>query len=214
MSTPKPKAIRVLLGFRSATDTDVVSRGMAVFTGLSGNLKFPNPPVDLNRLKTSLDRLVFLIAEAADGSKKAIAAKNKERENIIKMLRQLAIYVETTCNEDPEAFTSSGFVAVSTTRTPAAPLTQPAIKKVEPGPNSGELLVRISALPKARSYDLQHAPFINGAPGPWTTLTLTSVKSGVLVKGLTPGTIYAFRVRALGKLGPTDYTDATTKMAT
>jgi hypothetical protein len=214
MSTPTPKPIRVLLGFRAAADTDVVSRGTAVVTGLSGNTRFPNPPVDLNALKAGLDRLTVGIADSLDGSRKAKAAKNKERDNVIKMLRQLAIYVEATCNDDVEAFTTSGFQAVSTTRSPAAPLTQPAIKKVEPGPNSGELLVRILALSKARSYDLQYAPFINGIPGQWTTLTVTSVQTGVLVKGLTPGTTYAFRVRALGKLGPTDYTDATTKMAT
>jgi hypothetical protein len=45
------------------------------------------------------------------------------------------------------------------------------------------------------------------------TTTITAVKTGVLVKGLTPGTIYAFRVRALGKLGPADSTGLTTKMA-
>src|SRR5262249_59974991 len=108
------------------------------------NTRFPNPPVDLNTLKAGLDRLSAGIADSLDGSKKAKAAKNKERDNVIKMLRQLAIYVEATCNDDIEAFTTSGFEAVSTTRTPAAPLTQPAIKKVEPGPNSGELLVRIT----------------------------------------------------------------------
>ena len=31
-------------------------------------------------------------------------------------------------------------------------------------------------------------------------------------EGLTPGTIYAFQIRALGRLGLTDWSDSVTKM--
>ena len=52
-----------------------------------GNTNFPNLPVTPADLKTNVDSLSALIAEAADGSKKAIAQKKKQREVVIKMLR-------------------------------------------------------------------------------------------------------------------------------
>jgi hypothetical protein len=42
--------------------------------------------------------------------------------------------------------------------------------------------------------------------GLWTTITLTSAKKGT-ISGLTLGGIYQFQIRALGKLGYTDWMD-------
>lgn len=109
------KPIRALMNFRTMLDGDLQARATAVWTGLTGNSKFPNPPVDLNALKSSIDRLAELIAEALDGSKKVKAAKAREREVLVKMLRHLAIYAETNCDDDMAIFTSSGFQAASNT---------------------------------------------------------------------------------------------------
>jgi len=45
-----------------------------------------------------------------------------------------------------------------------------------------------------------------GALGPWTIVTLTDSKK-VTIHGLTVGGIYHFQIRALGKLGYTDWMD-------
>jgi hypothetical protein len=210
--TTTVKPIRALLNFRTMPDADLQARATAVLTGMTGSAIFPNPPVDLNALKSSIDAFAAGIAESLDGSKKVIAAKNKEREALIKMLRLLAIYAETHCDDDPAAFATSGFQAASNTRTFPQPLAQPVIKRIEQGSISGELLVRIAALQDARCYELRHAVVANGMPGQWTTVTITIVKTAVSFKGLTPGTIYAFDVRALGKLGFTDRSDFMTRM--
>jgi hypothetical protein len=214
MATTKVKPIRPLLGFKSATDAQVQSRATAVLTGLTGNAHFPTPPVDLAALKTAIDTFTAGIAEALDGSMKAIAKKNKDRAALTKMLKQLAVYVEANCNDDLAIFTTSGFQPASTTRTPPQPLTQPIVKKLEHGSNSGQLIARIAAIAKAKSYDVRHAPLANGVPGQWTTTTVTTVKKGILIDGLTPGTVYAFQVRALGRVGYTDYSDSATMMCT
>ena len=39
-------------------------------------------------------------------------------------------------------------------------------------------------------------------------------ETGHSVTGLTPGTIYAFQVRAMGRLGYTDWSDSATRMCT
>ena len=46
----------------------------------------------------------------------------------------------------------------------------------------------------------------------WTMLTRASASEAILIDGLTPGTIYAFQVRAHGVLGYTDWSDSATRM--
>src|SRR6059036_3745007 len=60
--------------------------------------------------------------------------------------------------------------------------------------------------------EIRRSEGTGGALGPWTTLTLTSSKK-VIVSGLTPAGIYQFQVRALGKLGYTDWSPSMTFIA-
>jgi Fibronectin type III domain len=207
----EPKPIRASDGFSRVLDLDVLARGQAVLTGLSGNPAYEHPPVDLAVLKAALDSYSAAIAEALDGSKRAIADRNKRRQEVITMLRLLARYVETACKNDVAIFASSGFEAVSRSRTPYQPLAQPTIDYIDQG-NSGQLLVAITPVKNARSYDLRCAALSGGTPGQWTTISVTSSRPAIPVNGLTPGTIYAFQVRALGKSGHTDWSDSSTRM--
>jgi hypothetical protein len=63
------------------SDTDLIQQLINVEKGLSGNPNFPNTPVDLATFKSGIDTLTVLVTDAADGSKKAITAKNKQRED-------------------------------------------------------------------------------------------------------------------------------------
>src|SRR5260370_30850802 len=117
MSTKtKVVKIRPLEGYLNMTDADVVQRGTAVVTGLTGNSSFQNVPADLAVLKADIDSLSALVAESLDGSKKVIAQKNKQREAVIKKLRLLGRYVEINCDGDMAKFTSSGFAPASTVK--------------------------------------------------------------------------------------------------
>ena len=207
----EPKQIRASDGFSRVLDLDVVARGQAILNGLSGNPAYEHPPVELAVLKAALDSYSAAIAEALDGSKKAIADRNKRRREVITMLRLLGRYVEVTCKNDLAIFASSGFEAASNSRTPPQPLAQPTIDYIEQG-NSGQLLVAIKPVKKARNYELQYAALSGGTPGQWTTITVTSSRPAIPVSGLTPGTIYVFQVRALGKLGHTDWSNSSTRM--
>ena len=131
------------------------------------------------------------------------------------MLRLLGRYVEVSCHDDMAIFKSSGFEPASRTPAPPQPLPTPVIKNIDHGAISGQLLVQVKAIRKARSYELRCGASANGGtPATWTTMVLTHVQTGITVSGLTPGTIYAFQVRALGKLGYTDWSDSATLMCT
>jgi hypothetical protein len=80
--------------------------------------------------------------------------------------------------------------------------------------NSGEVLVTIKSLSRARSYDVRYAPAPagGGTPTTWTTATFASARTAVSIGGLTPGTNYLFQVRAFGKLGHTDWSDSVARI--
>jgi hypothetical protein len=210
----KLKQIKVSFRFSKLLDADLVARSNAICTGMTGNPAYPSPPVDLASFKSAIDSYTASIVDALDGSKKAIVERNKQREALVKVLQLLGRYVEIHCKDDMTTFLSSGFEAASHARTPAQPLPPATILKVDQG-NTGQLLLSIKPLARARSYEVRYAPLgTGGTPSAWATATFTSAKKAAPVNSLTPGTTYAFQVRALGRLGYTDWSDSATRMCT
>jgi hypothetical protein len=88
------------------------------------------------------------------------------------------------------------------------------ILTIDQGP-SGQLLVSIKPVRRAKSYELRYGAAGTGgaAPAAWSTLMVPKAKTAVPINGLTPGTMYAVQVRAYGQLGYTQYSDSVTRMA-
>lgn len=214
MPTKKPPKIRVVKGYGRYADQPLLAAGSAAVEGLDANTDLPNPPFPASVLKPEVIKLGELIG-ANDGGKKAIADKNKQKAVVVKMLEQDAHYVEVTANNDPNIIGKSGFQMI-TAKTPPQPLPQPRIDKIVAGPNSGQLLVAVLAILKARMFDLRYG--VSGPNGQlptvWTNEPFPSVKPPMAITGLTPGTSYTFQVRAYGTLGYTDYSEPVTKIAT
>ena len=202
------KKIKAKLGFHGVSDTDVLKAGNTAYDGLLNNPAYPTTPVALPVFRQALDSFNTLIVDAEDGGKKAISAKQKQRTAVIKMYTLLGHYVELECNDDLATFTTSGFTAVSQTRTPPQPLGPATFSSIDRGPNSGQTVVKVESQTGAIAFDVRYAlEGSSGALGAWTTLTLTSSKK-VTISGLTPAGTYQFQVRALGKLGYTDYSQS------
>ena len=208
-----PKLIKALLNFSNALPEQLLNQGYAVLKGLTGNANFTTLPIDLALLKTTLDAYSAAIADARDGSKKAIALRDRLGGDVIRMLKGLALYVELNCKEDMNTFLSSGFQPRSSTRTPAQPLDQPLVLYIDQG-KSGELLALIKGVRGARTYDVRWGPVgADGAtPASWSMKTAAKTKPSISIGGLTPGTTYAIQVRAYGPLGHTEWSDSVTRM--
>ena len=213
---PKSKTAKLLISLRFS-DTkvpDLISRGHTVYTsiGAAPGL-FTSPPVPLTTLKQDLDDLTTFAAAALDGGKKDKAQRDKARKALELNLSLLAAYVLKVADDDPTIVTASGFVPAPAPKHSAPqPVAQPTVASVDQG-HSGQLLISVTPVPKAHGYDVRHAPLANGVPAAnWTTVTVTTAKTPIPIDGLTPGTIYAFQVRALGKLGYTDWSDSATRM--
>ena len=186
-------------------DGDLLARLNAVHDGMLNNLAYPAPPVDMAGFKAGIDAYTAAAAAALDGGKSAMAERDKRRKDVIIMLRLLAHYVEAACKNDMKTFLSSGFVAASRGRTPAQPVAATSIVRVDQG-KTGQLLVTIQAVARARSYELRYAPVpAAGAIINWTTILVPSTKPAAAINNLTPGANYAIQVRAFGKLGFSDW---------
>jgi hypothetical protein len=209
------KVIRVLERFSGVADTEVVARGNAVQTNMTGNSHFTNAPVDLAVLKTNLDTLAALMAQAADGSKKVIAEKNKQRATVIDMLRMLGRYVEIQSQGDMAIFQTSGFQAAPATKASAQPLSE-KIRKIARGTNTGQCIIWVQPVRGAVSYSIRYGASMNGAvPANWTEQLVAQVKTPAVLTGLTTGTTYAFQARAALKGNTyTDWSDSVTFVST
>ena len=136
-------------------------------------------------------------ATAAQGGPADTADKNSKRDTLIGLLRQLAGYVQENCGNDLATLLASGSDAVRTNRTRTA-LTAPSITDILNG-NTGQLLLRVTAIANARCYEVRHAAIgQGGAPGPWQNGGLFTSSRSITIGSLTPGTSYTFQVRAIG----------------
>src|SRR6266704_5051466 len=114
--------IKAKLAFHGVSDADALQQFSAVLQGLKNNPAYPNPLVDMATYETGVDSFATLLTDAQDGGKKAVSAKDKQRVAVIKMYTLLGHYVQSACNDDPAIFNTSGFIAVTRTKTAPAPL--------------------------------------------------------------------------------------------
>ena len=210
------KQIKASFGFKRLSAGDVVARANAVLDGVyTAKDDYPNPTVDQATLKAQIDALSAGIAAALDGGKKAVTAREYLKEVVINSMDQLGHYAEATCKNHMPTFLKSGFQPRSTTRTPAAPLSE-WIRKIAPGKISGQMELTLVSQEDALSYQLRWAPLgAGGTPGPWMEQPVGNLKPAVLVSGLTPGTAYAFQVRAVTSAGSyTGWSESVTRICT
>ena len=210
MITNVIKKIKAVLGFHGVSDSDVLKAGNTAYDGLLNNSTYSNPPVALPVFRQALDTYNTCIVDAEDGGKRAVSALRKQRTVVLKMYVQLGHYVEAACNDDLATFNTSGFTAVSGTRKSPQPLAPATFSSIDRGPNSGQSVVKVERQIGVLAYDVRYAvEGSGGVLGPWTMLTLTNSKK-VTISGLTPAGIYQFQIRALGKLGYTDWSPSMT----
>jgi hypothetical protein len=209
--TPTKKMqLRVQLGFTNAADHSVAERTEAVIGGLYvSELWNPLPagtsfPVTEADLQAGLDSFTTAMAAADAGGPADTAAKNNRRDALVALLRKLAGFVQSNHGNDMAKLLASGFEAVSTNRA-RTPLEKPSILDILNG-NTGQLVLRVGAIANSQNYEVQFALIgAGGTPGPWTGAGLFSNSRSMPVNGLTPGSEYTFRVRAVG--GSTGYSD-------
>jgi hypothetical protein len=209
--------IRILMGWGRMSVQDFYLFGMSVYQMMTSNSSaFPNPPIDLETLKTELDRFESLIAEASHRDSRVYVAQDQLRHDINNMLRRLAQHVEDICiiENDRGKVALSGFVELPSSPS-SKPLRDLRITRVEHG-KTGELCPRYTSLGRAaRHYLVRKAPKGTPHPDSWPVDLFANAKDGALFENLTPGVVYTFQVRAFLADGSfTDWSPSVDKMCT
>src|SRR5438876_7904284 len=173
------------------------------------------PPFDEATLQTAVDDLKGAIAAQAQagGGTVVTAVKKKKRNALDGLLRKLAHYVQANCNDDVQLVLKSGFQAKTIPVRSQTQLDKAKILSVDNG-HTKQLVVTVQKVPRAKLYEVQAAAVgANNTVGPFQTAGVFNKSRSMTITGLTPGTIYAIQVRALGgSTGSSDWSDAVTHM--
>lgn len=194
------KSIRVALSFATFTDDLLNSFAILVLTCLKTNPLFPTPPVTIAILTTLQTAFQDAITAAEQGGPVDTAAKNEARDALIAGLRQIAGYVQTLAvTLTLSQILSSGYDVVINNST-QSPLTQPVLIALD-NSMSTELGVSLQPITNAKAYQVQ---FCIGTAA-WQEAGIFPSTRSIVITGLTSGTIYTVRVRAVG--GSTQYSN-------
>ena len=203
--------LKALLGFAKTSPGELRDFARSTYMGMKDNPLYPTPPVAMEYLLAQIETVSASIAATMDGSRTAFAERNKQIEELRRMLVQNGYYVEN-CAPDKASFLSSGYRLASESRTQTPPLNY-AIRNIDWGENSGSFRFRFMAVEGADSYELRWAPQLaDGTPGDWKSQPFGKTKAYITITGFTPGTLYIFQVRALIHMQFTDWSDAVTKV--
>lgn len=199
--------IRILQSYRQQPDAQLIAAAGAVIKGMAGNAVFAVPPVDLKAAEAAVDELNAAIASQLNGGPAATAHKNNKRAELIAILARLAHYVQDNCRGDAATVLNAGFTVAASSRA-SSPLEKPGIASIDFG-NTAQLVVKVNPIARAKCYEVRTAVIgVGGAPGAWQSAGLFTNSRAMTIGGLTPGTTYAFQVRAIGgSTGATDWSD-------
>ena len=205
MKSNEPRQLRVLFALLRFPVMIFLQTARDIVAGMTGNAHYATPFPALADITTALDDLQAKIEAAAGRDKTAIAARNNAWTTAKSLIRQLANYVQSHCQNDLEILLSSGFHATKTPA-PVGPLGAPQNLRLTRTKDLGQLLLRFQAVFGVRAgYLVQIA---EDSDGPFADYAATS-SSRVEIKGLTGMKTYWARVRASGKEGAGPWSEPT-----
>ena len=197
------KLNRVSLAYKYMPAAMVLAVLGWVIKCMTGNAAFPKPPVPLVPpvppdpdapvdMTTRMNVLDAAIKNAVGGGLIQTAAKNAALASAFEGLDAIAFYVQTIARTDLPVLLSSGYQAASTNRG-QSPLDTPSIAGID-NDISTQLDVHVSPIANAVGYEVQTSI----GTGAWTTAKFSTQARTITLTGLTTGTVYQVRVRALG----------------
>jgi hypothetical protein len=198
MFTPK-----ALIDFSKNADSNLDVDCKNIYQKMNGNINYPNPIPSMDVIGKLVSNYSDALVAAKSRDKLLVAEKKQSRIDLEAGMGQLGNYVNTVSKGNLPMLASTGF-PISKPPVPRI-IFAPIIASIEQGINPGVLIVKISSVLTANSYQY----FI--APDPLTKDTKwDSVSSGRTqhtFENLEQGKKYWFKVAAIGSYLQIAYSD-------
>jgi len=173
-------------------------------------VKFPNLRVAPEDIVTQANDLSTKLANTITGGTVETAAKNKAFQLVASSLDSDANIVEVVAGNDLELLLSTGYLPVSTNHA-SSPLDPTSIAGLFNN-GTGSVLLRLEPVTNAKSYQVQLS---TDAGKTWAEAGIYTQARRVVLNGLTPGTTYFVRARAIGgSTGASDWSGASSIIST
>lgn len=215
--TPKPRnrtMTQFKLELKKRTPDDKVLLGAAHISAMTGNTNYPDAtrvPTDA-QVQTAQDDLAnanAAVAAAEIAWKEKIQLRDQKVEAWDMVITARANNCEAVTPGNAAALQSTGF-PLRSSGGPVGPLPAPTDLRAKALANEGEIELRCNTVKGASSYEWECR--LHDGTSLWQSVK-TGTTTKIVVPNLTPGTVYAFRVRAIGSAGPGTWSDEATERA-
>jgi hypothetical protein len=193
---------------------DKVALGAAHIAAMTGNTSYPaatRVPTDA-QVQTAQDDLEAANA-AVDATeiawKMAIQGRDQKEDAWDTVITARANNCEAVTPTDLAALQSTGFPLRSAS-TPVGELPAPGDLRATARTEEGQIDLRCDTVAGANSYEWQFRPHADN--GAWQAIKASTTRK-IVATNLTPGQLYAFRVRAIGAAGPGTWSDEAVERA-
>lgn len=210
--SPPKKMAKPKLELRTKTDMELIAYAQAHVAAMTGNTNYPAPTPDaaaFAALVTAFGNSITDSDMADQAAQQKTAEKLGRRTLMEQGLTQRGNYVETASGGDEAKILSAGFDVRAAPAPPAAPL-PPANVKATMGDHEGEIDLQWTPPKGAKSYIVECSTY--AVPRTWQQVKILTRRS-LTATALTPGTVYAFRVKAVGSAGDSDWSDEAVERA-
>jgi len=202
------------LELQKKTVQEKLALGATHTTSMTGNTNYPvasRVPTDaqLATAQAELDTANAEVDAAEVVWKQKIQVRDAKEEVWDAVITSRAGFCEALTPNDLAALASTGF-PLRGAPTPIGDLVAPTNLVAAASDHEGEVELSCKTVAGASSYEWQCK--VHQDAGTWTAIK-TSTTRRITVTGLTPGTMYAFRVRAIGSAGPGPWSDEATRRA-
>lgn len=194
---------------------DKLTLGATHIVAMTGNANYPQAtrvPTDA-QVRTAQDELASAQGEVDNAEivwKQKIQIRDQKEEAWDTVITARANNCEAVTPNDLAALASTGF-PLRSAGGPIGELPAPGDLRATATENEGEIELRCNTVRGASSYEWECKAHDN-VTAPWEAIK-TSTATKILVTGRTPGTLYAFRARAVGSAGPGSWSDEAVERA-
>jgi hypothetical protein len=204
---------KVKLNLRGLTIPEKISRARQIVAAMGNNSNFdaPQPPLaQINSAISNLEVSYNAVQTARQEAKVQTATMGVREGELVRVMSQLAGYVEAVAGDNEEIVLSAGMDVRAPASATTAPPHAPADLTATAGDQEGEIDLTWDTVAGARSYVVERSPDPPTATS-WTHAGV-SPRSQTTINGLTPGTRCWFRVAAVNAAGQGPWSDPATKL--